>query len=65
MHLHRMFRLADLISSAGALIRALQGGPYEPPHRMPRTPLLDQEEGVAQDEISLAAIREWVGVEGS
>ncbi len=62
-HLHRMFRLADLVGSARALVLALEGLPYSPPARMPRTPFLDQEQGVAEEELSLDQIRTWVGLE--
>jgi hypothetical protein len=30
---------------------------------MPRTPFLDQEQGVADEEISLNQIREWIGLD--
>ena len=62
-HLHRMFRLADLVGSARALALALDGRPYETAPRMPRTPFLDQEQGVADEEISLNQIREWIGLD--
>jgi hypothetical protein len=61
-HLHRMLRLGDLISSSKALVLALEGTPYLPPTRMPRTPYLDQEVGVAAEELSLGQIGEWVGL---
>ena len=61
-HLHRMFRLADLASAAKALVRALEGLPYETPKKMPRSPFLEQEEGIAKEEVSLSQVREWVGL---
>jgi hypothetical protein len=61
-HLHRMFRLADLVGSARALALALDGRPYEVAPRMPRTPFLDQEREVAEEELSLDQIRDWVGL---
>lgn len=59
-HLHRMFRLSDLVSSAKALVRALERLPYSTPIPMPRSPFLDQESAIAQEEISLTQVREWV-----
>jgi hypothetical protein len=61
-HLHRLLRLGDLISSAKALVLALGGKPYALPARMPRTPYLDQEAGIAAEDLSLEQIREWVGL---
>lgn len=59
--LHGLFRWADLVASAKALALALQGEPLVLPTPMPRTPFLDQEAGVAKEEVSLAQIREFVG----
>ena len=61
-HLHRMFRLADLISSARALVLALNGQPYAAPTPMPRSPFLDMEKELAAEEVDLALIREWIGI---
>lgn len=61
-HLHRMFRLVDLVRSTKALALALDGRPYTIPEPMPRTPILDQEQELANEEVSLAQIRHWVGL---
>lgn len=61
-HLHRMFRLADLASSAKELALALGNQPFTRPVPMPRTPFVDQEQGVAEEEVSLEQIRAWVGL---
>lgn len=61
-HLHKMFRLADLVSSAKALVRALGHLPFLTPVPMPRSPFFDQEDGIARKEISLMQIRVWAGL---
>jgi hypothetical protein len=60
--LHLLFRWAEVVGLARALARALEGAPLELPAPMPRSPFLDEEAALAQQEISMQQARAFVGL---
>lgn len=57
---HRLLRWVDLIGSLRALARSLSGKPLVKPAMVPQTPIVDQEEVLTSEAVSLEQIRQFV-----
>ena len=62
-HLQFLFRWADVGNLAKALALALDGKQYDLGARMPLTPFLDDEAKIAEEQVSLEQVRQFVGLE--
>jgi hypothetical protein len=61
-HMQRLLRWAELVSLVKALIRSLEGHLLVLPTPMPRSAFLDQQEGLANEEVTLDQVRAMVGL---
>jgi hypothetical protein len=59
-HLHLLFRWADV---AKALALALDGKQFDAGNRMPLTPFPDDEAKIAEEQVSLDQVRQFVGLD--
>ena len=62
-HLHLLFRWADVANLAKALALALDGKQFDAGNRMPLTPFPDDEAKIAEEQVSLDQVRQFVGLD--
>ena len=60
VELHRTLRWAAAVASARSLALSLSGGPLVPPIVLPRSPFREQDDDLAEEEVTLEAARRFV-----